>query len=329
MIRRPPRSKRTDTLFPYTTLFRSGRGKFVVASNSDKFASALIDALATIDTRSASGSNIASSSTKTDTTTLTFVAGFTSGSWTGDLIARPFNAALTGVSNQPKWILSKTFPGVTDTGNVYADVNKDFAVINKRPVLTMKGGTASLFDSNMAGASDFGVRTGAADEVTAADNIAYLRGDQSKEQGQTGGTLRKRAWPIGDIVDSSPAYVEDTKTVYIGANDGMLHGIDTDDGKVLFSYVPKGIDFAAMANLSATSYDHRYFVDGQIEVTSRAMQGNNRNILVGALGRGGRGVFALDVTDPDPQDTGDELWETITPEQNRQEPCGKGRGGRC
>src|SRR3546814_2560339 len=27
MIRRPPRSTRTDTLFPYTTLFRSGRGR--------------------------------------------------------------------------------------------------------------------------------------------------------------------------------------------------------------------------------------------------------------------------------------------------------------
>src|SRR3546814_12168260 len=27
MIRRPPRSKRTDTLFPYTTLFRSGKIK--------------------------------------------------------------------------------------------------------------------------------------------------------------------------------------------------------------------------------------------------------------------------------------------------------------
>src|SRR3546814_9139712 len=26
MLRRPPRSTRTDTLFPYTTLFRSGRG---------------------------------------------------------------------------------------------------------------------------------------------------------------------------------------------------------------------------------------------------------------------------------------------------------------
>src|SRR3546814_23308 len=28
MIRRPPRSTRTDTLFPYTTLFRSHRGRF-------------------------------------------------------------------------------------------------------------------------------------------------------------------------------------------------------------------------------------------------------------------------------------------------------------
>src|SRR3546814_16012736 len=27
MIRRPPRSTRTDTLFPYTTLFRSGQGE--------------------------------------------------------------------------------------------------------------------------------------------------------------------------------------------------------------------------------------------------------------------------------------------------------------
>src|SRR3546814_1375642 len=29
MIRRPPRSTRTDTLFPYTTLFRSGNATFI------------------------------------------------------------------------------------------------------------------------------------------------------------------------------------------------------------------------------------------------------------------------------------------------------------
>src|SRR3546814_12966763 len=31
MIRRPPRSTRTDTLFPYTTLFRSGHGDALMA----------------------------------------------------------------------------------------------------------------------------------------------------------------------------------------------------------------------------------------------------------------------------------------------------------
>src|SRR3546814_15414294 len=30
MIRRPPRSTRTDTLFPYTTLFRSERSQFAM-----------------------------------------------------------------------------------------------------------------------------------------------------------------------------------------------------------------------------------------------------------------------------------------------------------
>src|SRR3546814_19327829 len=36
MIRRPPRSKRTDTLFPYTTLFRSGSGLRYMARHSKK-----------------------------------------------------------------------------------------------------------------------------------------------------------------------------------------------------------------------------------------------------------------------------------------------------
>src|SRR3546814_12105520 len=34
MIRRPPRSTRTDTLFPYTTLFRSGRRRLVAAKEA-------------------------------------------------------------------------------------------------------------------------------------------------------------------------------------------------------------------------------------------------------------------------------------------------------
>src|SRR3546814_1987839 len=41
MIRRPPRSKRTDTLFPYTTLFRSSRRRADTAQSSTMRASTI------------------------------------------------------------------------------------------------------------------------------------------------------------------------------------------------------------------------------------------------------------------------------------------------
>lgn len=306
----------------------NGHGSFVVATDTDKFASALSSALASIDSRSASGSNVASSSTKTDSATLTFVAGFTSGSWIGDMSASPFNGGLTGLSTTPLWYLSDTFAA--------GGVNQS-STFTSRTVLTSKGGVAAAFNSAVSGSSDFAARSGMADQVTAADNIAYLKGDQSKETGNAGGTLRKRAYPMGDIVDSSPAYAEDTGTVYVGANDGMLHAIDSMTGKVLFSYVPKGLDFSAMASLSSTSYDHRYFVDGQIDVMNKANQGNGKDILIAALGRGGRGVFALNVTNPTGMTPGNVLWDNTTQDPTADKDMGyvlgtvrirKGNGGK-
>lgn len=289
-------AQRIDDLF-HASL--NGHGSFVVATDTDKFADALDAALKNIASRSASGSNIASSSTKTESTTLTFVAGFTSGSWVGDMIASPFNAALTGVSDKPLWTLSKTFAA--------GGVNANFA---QRTVLTSFGGSAKVFNNALASSSVFArTATGKAAAVTAADNIDFLRGVQTKEEGQKDGTLRKRAHPLGDIVDSSPAFVEDSGTVFVGANDGMLHAISVKDGKILFSYVPKGLDFVEMAKLSAPDYEHHYFVDGQMDVISRANQGSGKNILVAALGRGGRGVFALDVTDPASMGTSKVLWD--------------------
>src|SRR3546814_2731487 len=45
MIRRPPRSTRTDTLFPYTTLFRSAGDKFPKKIAGMKFFSQLLNRL--------------------------------------------------------------------------------------------------------------------------------------------------------------------------------------------------------------------------------------------------------------------------------------------
>src|SRR3546814_4735036 len=54
MIRRPPRSTRTDTLFPYTTLFRSS-GRYRAATDSHVLAAARIAAESLISDRAAMG----------------------------------------------------------------------------------------------------------------------------------------------------------------------------------------------------------------------------------------------------------------------------------
>src|SRR3546814_13479937 len=44
MIRRPPRSTRTDTLFPYTTLFRSAKAELAVSKDRDDLARGALSA---------------------------------------------------------------------------------------------------------------------------------------------------------------------------------------------------------------------------------------------------------------------------------------------
>jgi len=263
-----------------------GRGSFILANNTDQFADALKKALNTIGARRASGSNVATSSNKLEANTLSFSAEFNTADWLGDMEAK------TIIGNDPQWRLSDTFNSV----------NANFS---QRTVLTSYGNSAQLFNKTTMLDSVFARASGGA-PVSAADNIDYLRGVQTLE-----GKLRSRKNPIGDIVNSHPFYVPDTHTVYVGANDGMLHGINADDGKVLFSYVPKGIDFAAMSRLSSPNYEHRFFVDGYIDVSSNNIT-KNKNILLAALGRGGRGVFALDVSNPDNMGTLQVLWDHTT-----------------
>src|SRR3546814_5794836 len=56
MIRRPPRATRTDTLFPYTTLFRSGMmmptGAWVALGEDDAVATHLVDRADMLSVRS-------------------------------------------------------------------------------------------------------------------------------------------------------------------------------------------------------------------------------------------------------------------------------------
>lgn len=128
--------------------------------------------------------------------------------------------------------------------------------------------------------------------------LAFLRGERSGEV-QQGGSFRQRASPLGDIIHSRPYYISDSTsstpapTVFVGANDGMLHAFNAVTGAERWAYVPSML-ISKMRNLSVAPYVHDYYVDGSVNIAT-ILSGSKR-ILVGALGAGGKGLYALDIT---------------------------------
>lgn len=133
------------------------------------------------------------------------------------------------------------------------------------------------------------------------DNMVnYLRGDRANEIPASGAVYRQRASVLGDVIHSRPLYVADdtNPTVFVGANDGMLHAVNaaagTEGGKERWAYVPSML-LQKMQNLTADPYVHNYFVDGQINVAT--INSGTQRVLVGGLGAGGKGLYALNITD--------------------------------
>ena len=265
----------------------NSRGEFVAATSADRFRDALVSVLGQIQARLASGSNVATNSTTFQSDTRAFQATYRTGTWTGELTAYSVTAA-GGISSTPDWRVSERIASTYANGTSSDD-------FHRRTVLTWNASSNSGASFPTSAQETLLARSSGAASVTGANNAAYIKGDQSGELSR-GGTLRNRTTPLGDIINSSPFYIRDTNTIYVGANDGMLHGIDALTGDVLFSYVPAGIDFAKLATLSDPAYGHAFFVDGPVTVSSYRVK-SGTNYLVGTLGRGGRGAFALDVSD--------------------------------
>ena len=260
----------------------NGRGTFVAASNPDQFTAGLQQALAAINRRTSSYSNVAVNSVSLDTDTQVFTASYVAGEWTGALASRSLSSGTTSwTSTLPAWSSRRIFTHNGSTGAT-------FPTSTQQAALARGGGPANY-------------------QVTGAANANYLKGDQSLEGGGLG-QLRQRTGLLGDIVNSSPAYVKDTNSIYVGANDGMLHAFSASTGRELFAYVPNLLNFGYLSELSRGDYQHRFFVDGPIVVTPRTLT-PGRNILVGSLGRGGKGLFGLDVSNPAGFGAGNVLWE--------------------
>ncbi|WP_273947884.1 pilus assembly protein [Curvibacter cyanobacteriorum] len=85
--------------------------------------------------------------------------------------------------------------------------------------------------------------------------------------------------------------------VFVAANGGALHAFDAASGRERMAYFPRGT-LAALRTLADPAGARPYTVDGPPWGGDFWDGQVWRTALVGGLGRGGRGYFVLDVTDP-------------------------------
>lgn len=305
----------------------AGDGQYFTANNASELQDKMRDAIADIQGRISSSSSVATNSTRLDTDTLVFQGRFNSEDWSGDLMALAIEA--NGAVGDEVWRASQNVPAVAarkimtwdpaavDAQGTPAPAGKDFL-------------WDALNTSQKAHLNKD--EQGTADALGSA-RLAYLRGDRQGEQ-SNGGGFRNRAHPLGDIVNSDPFFVANpdygyarlpgdagtnyadfrnavsgrAPMVYVGANDGMLHGFDADSGEELLAYVPNAV-FPRLGTLTAPSYTHRYYVDGSVIVGDAYLDEEWKTVLLGSTGAGGRAVFALDVTDPSSFTAADVIWE--------------------
>ncbi|WP_343589910.1 PilC/PilY family type IV pilus protein [Paracidovorax wautersii] len=159
------------------------------------------------------------------------------------------------------------------------------------------------------------------------DRLNFIRGDRTKEASNGGqATFRNRKSRQGDIVNSALWYVGAPNSgysassyrsfadryrtrlpmLYVGGNDGMLHGFSAEDGAEKIAYIPHGViqNIAALSDNADPAYSHQYYVDGSPlagDINAGTDDTPNwRSYLVGTLAAGGRGYFILDITSPGP-----------------------------
>ena len=332
----------------------NSRGGYFGADTPDQLVDAMTNSLsrATPQINGANqnfGASLATNSTRLATDTALYQAQFLIGDWTGRLLRIKVDSS--GATQYPvigdTWEAASKLPAngagrniATSTAAIAGGVNFVWGTAVLQPYL----GTQAIAD--------------------------YLRGDQAAEI-QNGGTFRNRTKILGDLVnsdivfaggenfgyqnlspdnyDASNVYTNSYNLfvaakqsrmpmIYVGGNDGMLHGFRADSdsnggGVEKVAYVPRTLlldpvsntdSRSALVQMSDPSYigNHRFYVDGSpwvgdacLKVPASDCTFTNlsttdwRTVLVGTTGAGGRGVFALDVTDPANFGPSKVLWD--------------------
>jgi type IV pilus assembly protein PilY1 len=308
---------------------------YLLASDPLKLVSALNKVFSTLDKQVSSASSVAANSTQLNPGTQVFQAKFASDDWSGQLQAS--NVDAKGVLT-PAWDVWFPEPA---SRNIYT--YNPLAALGSRGI-TFQWDNLSKETDNPA-PMPFSQQTYlntlnmAVDTSKGTLRLDWLRGITTGEKHDNADTthlFRHRSQILGDIINDDPVFVstqdygygalpglgnsygsfrtthkDRRPMLYVGANDGMLHGFDANSvagGKEIFAYIPNAV-FPKLSQLTDPSYSHQYYVDGASGVGDVYDGKAWHTVLTGTTGAGGRALFALDVTTPDSFGSSHVLWE--------------------
>jgi len=325
------------------------RGQAFSAESPGDLVAALKQIVNRIEGQATGASGAAGSTSALTTSTTLYVGTYTAVDWHGTLlaysIAPPGSKNPGAIITPPAWTTDTpgSIPAVASR-NVFTSLAST-PLPGSGTTVGASGNAFSATDKNLMASPLWNLLATSAGG-DAANVVNYVLGS-SADEAPKGLQYRQRlVSKLGDIVDSSPTYSYDenfgyqvletgtnpeakasyvtyvakTKTqsgrpamVYVGANDGMLHAFDATIGSSTigveqFAYIPHSVvpNLPALAN---PNYAHRFYVDSPPYVGDAFINGAWATVLVGATGAGGKGVFALDITQPQNFGAGNVLWD--------------------
>ena len=297
--------------------FSGGTGKAIAAGDATAFQNAIRRISDDITAKVGSASAVAVANARvTSLDNASYTSSYNSGTWTGDLSANAIDVTTGVASATPLWTAgsASTQLDLRTSANRFIATSTDagggIGGVQFQPTTASTATKLSAAQQTLLGASD------------GAAVLAYLRGDRSGEPG----TYRARSHLLGDMINAEPVLVREpsasytdtgysafkttnasrTRMLYQAANDGMLHAFAAATGAESWAYVPNLI-IKDLSDLTLTSgFTHQYYVDGTpasadvdfANIDGNTIGGDWRTILVGGLGKGGRGYYALDVSSP-------------------------------
>ena len=322
----------------------NGRGAYLDAQNPDALTAALEAAFSEFSAGLGAGSAVSFNSQEISNGVVLFRSFYNLIENTGDVVAATLNADLT-VGAQ-LWSTASQLDDQLAAGGIGRQIvtyDPSAGAFSKVPF-----SFSNLTDAQKASLG--WVDGDASTDAAVREKIDYIRGSSANERPT--GDFRARPTEdgrLGDIINSSPVFVGPPEALfrgsaayptgansyaafqaaqssradrlYVSANDGMLHSIDPTNGNEIFAFIPNAtLVNNANTNISELiepSYSHQYILDAtpvvdDVYITGKQSSKGWRTVLLGAFGAGGKGLFALDVTNPaisESASSDEVLWE--------------------